>query len=103
MRVAAGILTIVGGFLGGTLWFSISGWIVPDTWGFLGILIRILPVLLAGIGGIYILKRTKWKWALTGAICSLLFPFFGIPAMILLIKSKGEFDSNRLKQGNGNS
>lgn len=92
MRKTAGILIIIGGFLGGTLWFSISGYLVPDTLGFIGILVRFLPAFLAVIGGYYTLKRKHWRWALAGAICSLLFPFFGIPAIILLVKSKGEFD-----------
>jgi len=104
MRTLAGILTIIGGLLGGSLWFGISGWLVPDftqtvTTGdtavalvFLTVLIRFLPAFLAVMGGIYILKRKRWRWALAGAICSLLFPFFGIPAIIFLIKRKGEFD-----------
>ena len=83
---------IIGGFLGGTLWFSISGWLVPDTLGFIGILVRFLPAFLSVIGGIYALRGTHWRWALAGAICSLLFPFFGIPAIIFLIKRKGEFE-----------
>ncbi len=82
---------IIGGFLGGTLWFSISGYLVPYTLGFIGILVRFLPAFLAIIGGVYTLKGTHWRWSLTGAICSLFFPFTGIPAVILLIKSKGEF------------
>ncbi|MBA7616387.1 hypothetical protein ES703_23683 [subsurface metagenome] len=93
MRVTAGILMIIGGLLGGTLWFSISGYLVPDTLGFIGILIRFLPAFLAVIGGIYALKRKHWRWALAGSICSLLFPFTGIPAVILLIKSKDEFQA----------
>jgi hypothetical protein len=90
MRIAAGILMIIGGFLGGSFWFGISEWFLPS--GFLSMLIRLLPVFLAVIGGIFALKRTRWGWALTGAICSLLLPFTGIPALILLIKSKSEFE-----------
>jgi len=92
MRKTAGVLMIISGLLGGSLWFSISGWLVPDTLGFIGILVRFLPVFLTVIGGIYTLKGTHWRWALAGAICSLLFPFTGIPAVILLIKSKDEFE-----------
>ncbi len=90
MRVTAGILMIIGGLLGGSLWFGISEWFLPP--GFLSILIRFLPAFLAVIGGYYALKRKHWRWTLTGAICSLFFPFTGIPALILLIKSKGEFE-----------
>jgi len=90
MRIAAGILMIIGGFIGGTMWFSISQWFLPS--GALISLIRFLPTFLAVIGGVFALKRTRWGWALAGAICSLLFPVFGIPAIILLVKSKGEFE-----------
>lgn len=92
MRITAGILMIISGFIGGSLWFGISGWLVPYTLGFIGIMIRFLPALLAAIGGAMALRRAHWKWALVGAICSLLFPITGIPAVILLIKSKGEFE-----------
>jgi len=107
MRTAAGILMISGGLLGGSMWFGISGQLVSYflqtittvdpvstavVLGFPLALIRFLPMFLAVIGGIYALKRKRWRWALTGAICSLLFPFFGIPAIILLVKSKGEFE-----------
>ena len=87
MRIIAGILMMVGGFIGGSFWFG-------TTKGYLGLLtpwIVFPPSFFAFIGGYYALKRERWKWALTGAICSLLFPFFGIPALILLIKRKGEF------------
>jgi len=107
MRVAAGILIIVGGFIGSSIWFGISDDLVfffmytirptdPKSLAFLLgfplVLIRFLPLALVVIGGYHALKRKRWRWALTGAICSLLFPFTGIPAVILLIKSKGEFE-----------
>ena len=40
------------------------------------------------------LKSVHYRWALAGAICSTLFPLFGIPAVILLVKRKGEFSSH---------
>jgi hypothetical protein len=110
MRITAGILMIIGGFIGGSLWFSFVGNVVSYFTGSLAPLssseavniavvlggvipvIGFLPMFLAVIGGIYAFKRKHWRWALAGAICSLLFPFFGIPAIIFLIKSKGEFD-----------
>ncbi len=106
MRVTAGILMIIGGFIGGSLWFGLSGQLVshilqtfttadPESTavvlGFPLALIRFLPAFLAVIGGIYALKKKHWRWALVGAICSLLLPVTGIPAVILLIKCKGEF------------
>ena len=86
MRKAAGILMIIGGIIGGSFWLGISREIgIP--W-----IVTFLPSFFSVIGGIYALKRQHWGWALTGAICSILFPFFGIPALILLITRKGEFD-----------
>ena len=87
MRVAAGILTIIGGFIGGTFWT-----LILHELGVYGVVVYI-PIILAVIGGVMALRRVHWGWALAGAICSLLFPFTGIPAIILLVKSKGEFDS----------
>lgn len=85
MRITAGILMIIGGLIGGSLWIGILHDL--HIYGML----TYLPVILAGVGGAMALRRVHWRWALTGAICSLLFPIFGIPAIILLIKSKGEF------------
>lgn len=84
MRITAGILMILGGFIGGSLLVGILnavGWIGTFWPGFLAV-----------IGGAMALRRVHYKWALVGAICSLLFPPFGIPAIILLIKSRGEFE-----------
>ena len=86
MRKAAGILTIIGGFIGGTFLT-----IILHELHVYGALIY-MPGLLAVIGGVMALRRVHYKWALAGAICSLTFPFTGIPALILLVKSKGEFD-----------
>jgi len=45
------------------------------------------------VGGIYALKRRRWKWALTGSIASALsFLLLGIPAIVLIAISKDEFD-----------
>jgi len=85
MRIAAGILTILGGLIGGTGLITILNEL--HVYG----LLLYLPLIIAGIGGACALKRIHYGWALAGAICSILFPFFGIPALILLVKSKGEF------------
>ena len=87
MRTAAGILMIIGALIGGSIWSTI----VSE----LGVtrLVALLPMGLAVIGGIYALRRKEWRLALAGSICSVfVFPFLGIPAVILLIKRKGEFD-----------
>ena len=87
MRIAAGILTLIGGLIGGSLFIGILHGL-----GAYGVLLYI-PLIIATIGGIMALKRMHYGWALAGAICSLLFPLCGIPAIILLVKRKGEFVS----------
>ncbi len=92
MRIAAGILMILGGFGGAVLWIT---FLQPlDLAGFFFIQIFfILLGIFSLYGGMYTLRRVRWGWALAGAICSLNNPIFGIPAIILLLKSKGEFQS----------
>lgn len=87
MRIAAGILTLIGGLIGGSLFIGIL-----HGSGVYGALLYI-PLIIAMIGGIMALKRVHYGWALAGAICSLLFPLCGIPAIILLVKRKGEFSN----------
>jgi len=89
MRIAAGILTLIGGLIGGSLFIGIL-----RASGVYGVLL-ILPLMIATIGGIMALKRVNYGWALAGAICSLLFPPCGIPAVILLVKRKGEFKEEK--------
>jgi len=86
MRKAAGILTILGGLIGGTLLITILREL--HVYG----LLTTIPLVVAGVGGACTLKRVHYNWALAGAICSILFPFFGIPALILLLKRKSEFE-----------
>jgi hypothetical protein len=56
-----------------------------------------IPVLILGLlavlGGIYSIKRGAWGLALSGSICGTLLTWFlGIPAIILTIISKREFE-----------
>jgi len=108
---AAGILTIIAGFLGlliGILLavgLGIAGMITGMIPGFPGVglfsLIAIPGIILsivAIVGGIYALRRRLWGLALAGAICALLFtlPFLGwilaILAIIFVSLGKGEFE-----------
>ena len=99
----AGILSIVAG-----LTISISSMLLigygmiamldiasGDYWGFwlfhvgwLSIIIGIIAV----VGGIFSLIRRIWWIALAGSICAIIcfFPL-GIPSIIFIVKSKGEF------------
>jgi len=47
--------------------------------------------IIAVVGGVCALRRKKWGLALAGAICSLVAFPFGIPAIILVALSRGEF------------
>jgi hypothetical protein len=108
---AAGILTIIAGFLGLLIGiglavgFGIAGMMIDMIQGFPGgellVLIAIPGIILsivAIVGGIYALKRRLWGLALAGAICSLLFtiPLLGwilaILAIIFVSLGKGEFE-----------
>ncbi len=116
MRIAAGILMIIAGFMSLSLTYPLverfgetaNSMVVP------------LSLLLLGLtagGGSCAFKKKYYWWALVGAICSVFTGFLhvlfgelgfillptGILAIIFLIKSKDEFDSNRLKQGNSNN
>jgi hypothetical protein len=85
MRIIAGILMIIGGFPSACILMEIL-----DAHGWIQALLFLIGYL-SLIGGIYALRRVRWSWTLAGAICTLIFPIFGIPAIILLVKSKGEF------------
>jgi len=77
---------IIGGFIGSCLWSEIAIELGHTR------LVAVLPGMVAVLGGFYTFRRERWGWALTGAICSLTFPILGIPALILLLKRKTEFD-----------
>jgi len=108
---AAGILTIIAGFLGLLIGiglavgFGIAGMMIGMIPGFPGggllVLLAIPGIILsivAIVGGIYALKRRLWGLALAGAICALLFtlPLLGwilaILAIIFVALGKGEFE-----------
>jgi hypothetical protein len=45
------------------------------------------------IGGVYALQRRIWGLALAGAICScIVFPFFGLPSIIITGLAQEEFN-----------
>jgi len=82
----AGILSILAGVIEIIMGSSLSlseespfGWVCA-----LGII--------ALVGGVYAIKRKMWGLALAGAICSLLAFPLGIPAIILIARSRGEFE-----------
>ena len=99
MPIAAGILSIIAGFLGFFLGIFLAT-IMEATWWeegafgfglFFGVPIIIFGII-AIVGGVYALRRRIWGLALAGSICAFLGAWFlGIPAIILIALSKKEF------------
>jgi hypothetical protein len=110
----AGILAIVAGAVGVTEWVAVAvlgilawGWLVMG--GLLGVggivaaavAIVITIGIVAIVGGIFALKRKRWRLALAGSICAI-FSFWFIPvllnvplaiaAIVLVVLGKGEFE-----------
>ena len=118
MTKAAGVLNIISGatHLLGAVFVLIFGWLGDGVfnilwYGMVGTPLTPLtqplpqeiqgtvaiPVLILGIiavlGGIYSIKRKAWGLALAGSISGTLLTWFlGIPAIILTIISKKEFE-----------
>jgi len=118
MTKAAGALNIISGatHLLGAVFVLIFGWLGDGVFNILwyGMVgtpltpltqplpqevqgIVAIPVLILGLlailGGIYSMKRRVWGLALAGSICGTLLTWFlGIPAIILTMVSKREFE-----------
>jgi hypothetical protein len=96
MRIAGGILGIIGG--GFAFVDSIAAFMMGDIMaGVIGCLLGLVIV----TGGVYALRRRNYLLAIAGASCLVLaqfcfwgqFIFFilGIPSLILMILSRGDF------------
>ena len=111
----AGILAIVGGAVGVTVWVAVAvlyilkwGWLaMADLLGGLGgflaavLAIVITITIVAIVGGIFALKRKRWRLALAGSICAvfsspliLLNVPLGIAAIVLVVLGRGEFEQD---------
>jgi branched-chain amino acid transport system permease protein len=106
---AAGILSIIGGVVqvgGGIVFAMISrflaqfaglgiGGVIGLVAGFHTVVAIVLIILglIAILGGICALRRSSWRLGLAGSICALFGPaiILGIPAIILIILGKDEF------------
>jgi len=107
----AGILAIIAGAAGLTQWVTIAaveiphwGWL-PMGGGLIGVVatavvaVEIAIGIVAVAGGVFALKRKRWRLALAGCICAF-FSFFlfflnvplAIAAIVLVVLGKGEFD-----------
>ena len=118
MTKAAGVLNIISGVMHllGSIFILIFGWLGDGVFNILwyGMVgtpltpitqpmaqelqhILAIPVIAVSIvsiaGGIYALRRRAWRFALTGSVCgTLLTLFLGLPAIILTVISKKEFE-----------
>lgn len=83
--VVAGGLMILSALTGGIYMEIVRGL------GLYGAMVT-LPIIIAGVGAVGAFKRKWWGWAITGAGCSIIINIiFGIPAFVLLLRSKNEF------------
>jgi len=100
MRIAAGILMIIGGVVMGGIAVAASGALyIPNTWNhyYTPFYLDPLFVLLAGItisgvvltGGILCLKRKHWGFCLTSSIVG-----WAILPLIFICVRKGEWESD---------
>ena len=107
---AAGILNIIGGIvqvIGSIILFMFSSLLAQFAGmefigGFIGglaglstvvAIVLIILGLVAILGGICAIRRSSWRLGLAGSICALFPSFvFGIPAIILIILGKDEFE-----------
>jgi hypothetical protein len=116
----AGILAIVAGAVGVTVWVGVAvlyilrwGWLaMADLLGGLGgflatvLAIVITITIVAIVGGIFALKRRRWRLALAGSICAvfsspliLLTVPLGIAAIVLVVLGRGEFEQSPRLRG----
>jgi len=73
---------------------STSGFLTP----FFLVISPVIVLLVVVKGGVCALQRKKWVWALVGSICAaLIFPFLGIPAVVLTALSRDEFIKEHIR------
>jgi len=118
MTTTAGILAIVAGGAGLTQWVTIAvveipywGWL-PMGGGLIGVVatavvaVEIAIGIAAVVGGVFALKRKRWRLAFGGSICAI-FSFFllflnvplAIAAIVLVVLGRGEFEQSPRLRG----
>ena len=111
---AAGVLAIVSGVLAVSQWVAVAvleimalGWLPMGTLAGLGAVvaaaftIAIATGIVAIVGGVFALKRRRWRLALAGSICAIFAVVFlpilvnvplAIAAIVLVVLGRGEFE-----------
>jgi hypothetical protein len=111
---AAGVLAIVTGVLAVTQWVTVAvlevmalGWLPMGSLAGLGAIvaaaftIAIATGIVAIVGGVFALKRRRWRMALAGSICAIFSVVFlpilvnvplAIAAIVLVVLGRGEFE-----------
>jgi len=111
---AAGVLVIVSGVLGVTEWVGVAvlqilalGWLpMGELLGLAGIAAAVFTIAIATgivaiVGGVFALKRKRWRLALAGSICAIFSVIFvpvllnlplAIAAIVLVVLGRGEFE-----------
>jgi len=111
---AAGVLAIVSGVLAVSQWVAVAvlevlalGWLPMGTLSGLGAVvaaaftIAIAAGIVAIVGGVFALKRRRWRMALAGSICAIFSVVFlpilvnvplAIAATVLVVLGRGEFE-----------
>jgi hypothetical protein len=111
---AAGVLAIVSGVLGVTEWVTVAvlevlalGWLPMGSLEGLGAIvaaaftIAIATGIVAIVGGVFALKKRRWRLALAGSICAIFSVIFvpvllnlplAIAAIVLVVLGRSEFE-----------
>lgn len=111
---AAGVLAIVSGVLAVSQWVTVAvlevlalGWLPMGTLAGLGAVvaaaftIAIATGIVAIVGGVFALKRRRWRLALAGSICAIFSVVFlpilvnvplAIAAIVLVVLGRREFE-----------
>jgi len=111
---AAGVLAIVSGVLAVSQWVTVAvlevlalGWLPMGSLAGLGAIvaaaftIAIAAGIVAIVGGVFALKRRRWRLALAGSICAIFSVVFlpilvnvplAIAAIVLVVLGRGEFE-----------
>jgi hypothetical protein len=111
---AAGILAIVSGVFGVTEWVTVAvlevlalGWLPMGSLAGLGAIVAAAFTIAIGtgivaiVGGVFALKKRRWRLALAGSICAIFSVIFvpvllnlplAIAAIVLVVLGRSEFE-----------